>query len=176
MASVCLVLGGCRSGKSSYALGTAQQAGEPNKVFIATCPPLDKEMRARIERHRSERGRQWRTVEAQQDLPGAIRDSSGRDSVLLVDCLGMWMNNLLDVQRQERDWEELFQGLCRVLQQAEGRIFVVSNEVGCGLVPADEVSRMYRDGLGRLNQEVAAIADRVIWMVAGLPVTVKEEE
>ncbi len=173
VAEIGFVLGGCRSGKSGYAQKRVLEAREPDKVFLATCAPRDEEMRRRVERHRLERGEQWRTVEEGLELPGTIRAQAGRDSVLLVDCLGMWVSNLLGGGLDEAASRERFTALGKALKQAEGPVWLVSNEVGCGIVPGDPVSRSYRDLLGMLNQKVAAISDRVVWMVAGLPVDIK---
>jgi adenosylcobinamide kinase/adenosylcobinamide-phosphate guanylyltransferase len=173
VAEVSFVLGGCRSGKSGYAQGKVLEAEAKDRVFVATSEPRDEEMRLRIERHRLDRGDSWRTVEVRSDLPGAIREHAGKDSVLLVDCLGMWVTNLLGEGLEETACRERFVALGEALERAEGPVWLVSNEVGCGIVPHDAVSRSFRDLLGFLNQQVAGIADRVVWMVAGLPVGIK---
>jgi adenosylcobinamide kinase/adenosylcobinamide-phosphate guanylyltransferase len=173
VAEVGFVLGGCKSGKSGYAQDKVLEAGEPDKVFLATCAPRDEEMRLRIDRHRRERGPDWRTVEAQLELVEAVRLQAGKGSVLLVDCLGMWVTNLLAQDLGESECHSRFDALCRTLKQAEAPVWLVSNEVGCGIVPGDAMSRSFRDLLGVLNQRVAGLADQVVWMVAGLPVGVK---
>jgi adenosylcobinamide kinase/adenosylcobinamide-phosphate guanylyltransferase len=173
VAQVGFVLGGCKSGKSGYAQNKVFKAGEPDKVFLATCAPRDEEMELRIDRHRRERGSQWRTVEAQLELAEAVRLQAGKHSVLLVDCLGMWVTNLLAQDLAESECHSRFDALCRVLEEAEAPVWIVSNEVGCGIVPQDAMSRSFRDLLGVLNQKVAGLSDHVIWMVAGLPVGVK---
>ena len=173
MAEIGFVLGGCRSGKSRYAQERVLQSGIADRVYVATCEPGDEEMRRRVEHHRRERVDLWRTVEPGLELAGTIRDQSGSETVLLVDCLGMWVTNLLGEGLEERDCRSRFLELEEALEEAEGPVWLVSNEVGCGIVPGDPVSRSFRDLLGRLNQEVAAISDRVVWMVAGLPVGIK---
>ena len=173
MAEVGFVLGGCKSGKSDYAQSMVLHSEEPEKVFVATCAPQDEEMRLRVERHRSKRGAQWRTVEAQLDLPETIRVRADKDSVLLVDCLGMWVTNLLGQDLGDSECHGRFTALVQALEEAEGSLWLVSNEVGCGIVPEDALSRSFRDLLGLLNQRVAAVSDRVVWMVAGLPLGVK---
>ena len=175
MAEVGFVLGGCKSGKSGYAQNKVLHAREPDKVFLATCAPRDEELRLRIDRHRRERGPQWRTVEAQLELAEAVRRQAVRDSVLLVDCLGMWVTNLLGQDFAESECHSRFDALCRALEEAEAPVWLVSNEVGCGIVPGDAMSRSFRDLLGVLNQRVAGLSERVLWMVAGLPVGVKGE-
>ncbi len=173
MPEVGFVLGGCKSGKSGYAQNKVLQAGEPDKVFLATCAPCDEEMELRIDRHRRERGPKWRTVEAQLELAEAVRLQAGKDSVLLVDCLGMWVTNLLGQDLGESECHNRFDALCRVLEEVEAPVWLVSNEVGCGIVPGDAMSRSFRDLLGVLNQRVAELSDHVVWMVAGLPVGIK---
>ena len=173
MSEVSFVLGGCKSGKSDYAQNMVLHSEEPDKVFVATCAPQDEEMQLRVERHQSKRGPQWRTVEAQLDLPGTIHVQTDKDSVLLVDCLGMWVANLLGQGLEEAECHRRYTSLVQVLGEAEGPIWLVSNEVGCGIVPEDALSRSFRDLLGLLNQRVAAVSDRVVWMVAGLPLGVK---
>ncbi|MCF8085795.1 MAG: bifunctional adenosylcobinamide kinase/adenosylcobinamide-phosphate guanylyltransferase [Desulfohalobiaceae bacterium] len=173
MAEVGFVLGGCRSGKSGYAQKKVLEAKEQDKIFLATCAPRDDEMRLRVERHRLERGDRWRTVEEGLLLEETVQNQAGKDSVLLVDCLGMWVSNLLGEGLDEAACRERFTALGRALERTAGPVWLVSNEVGCGIVPGDAVSRSYRDLLGMLNQEVAGISDRVVWMVAGLPVEIK---
>lgn len=173
MAQVGFVLGGCKSGKSGYAQKRVLDAGEPDKVFVATCSPQDEEMRLRVERHRRERGPEWRTVEAPRELAETIRRHAGKDSALLVDCLGMWVANLLGRNLEEPKCHEHFDSLVEALKEVEGPVWLVSNEVGCGIVPQSAMSRSFRDLLGVLNQRVAGIADSVVWMVAGLPLGIK---
>lgn len=174
MSEKCLIIGGCRSGKSRYALECAGQSGAARKVFIATCQGRDPEMTERIQRHQEERGPEWATVEEPVHLPGIIERESAASTLLLVDCLTLWVSNLLmqDLGDDEiRDW---FTSLDRALQGVSGRVLLVSNEVGQGLVPDNPMGRRFRDLTGWLNQRVAACVDRVVWMVAGLPVCIKE--
>jgi len=167
------VLGGCRSGKSGYALETAQKFSGDNKVFIATCIPRDDEMKLRVARHQQERSRQWHTVEAPLYLPEAIVEAGGKSSVLLVDCLTLWINNLL---MENQDSEQILnevQSLTRAVSSATCPVILVSNEVGTGIVPENKLARLYRDLVGWTNQAVAECVDQVIWTVAGIPVTIK---
>ena len=167
------VLGGCRSGKSGYALEAAQKFGGDDKVFIATCIPRDDEMKLRVARHQQERRPDWHTVEAPLDLPQAMVKAGGKAGVLLVDCLTLWINNLL---MENHDSEQILnhvQSLTRAVSSATCPIILVSNEVGTGIVPENKLARLYRDLVGSTNQAVAECADQVVWTVAGIPVTIK---
>jgi adenosylcobinamide kinase / adenosylcobinamide-phosphate guanylyltransferase len=162
-----LILGGARSGKSRRALDLAASVpGE--RCFIATAEAWDDEMRCRIERHRRERGSQWRTVEEPLELGPAI--SAASRQFVLVDCLTLWLSNLMHAGR---DIDSETQVLLSIVAQHSGEIILVSNEVGFGLVPETPLGRAFRDAQGRLNQRVAAAADRVELVVAGLPLRLK---
>ena len=167
------MLGGCRSGKSSYALETAQTFSGTKKVFIATCIPRDDEMKLRVARHQQERSRHWHTVEAPLHLPQAIVEAGGKASVLLIDCLTLWINNLLMENYDSEQILDQVQSLSRAVSSATLPVVLVSNEVGTGIVPDNKLARLYRDLVGSTNQAVAACADQVIWTVAGIPVTIK---
>jgi adenosyl cobinamide kinase/adenosyl cobinamide phosphate guanylyltransferase len=158
-----LILGGARSGKSALASRLAVESGEP-VLFIATAEPRDDEMAVRIQRHRADRPATWRTVEAPLDIQAAIMATSPGD-FLVLDCLTLWISNLLE-QRQDPDGirvsaEHLAQ------EMAARRGVVVSNEVGLGIVPANELARVYRDVLGTVNVIFARFAERAFLMVAG---------
>lgn len=164
-----LVLGGARSGKSRYA--QAQAEALPGQlVYIATAEALDAEMEDRIARHRDDRGPRWKTVEAPLDLAEAIAAQSGSDSVLLVDCLTLWASNLMLV---ERDVAAAISGLLAVMSDAPGKIILVSNEVGLGVVPDNALARRFRDVAGEINQAVAACVDSAVLVTAGLPIVLK---
>ncbi len=167
------VLGGCRSGKSSYALDTAQKFFLDPKVFIATCIPRDDEMKIRVARHQQERSRHWRTVEAPIHLPQAIVTAGTEAGVLLVDCLTLWISNLLMENYDSDRVLNQIQSLTRALASAACPVILVSNEVGTGIVPENTLARLYRDLVGSTNQAVAESADQVVWVVAGIPVTIK---
>lgn len=167
MARVSLVLGGARSGKSARALVLAAEAPH---VFIATAEALDEEMRARILRHKAERGPDWGLVEAPLELAGAIRANAGEGVTLLADCLTLWLSNLM---HHDRDVEAETAALLAALGAAPGRVVLVSNEVGMGLAPVNALGRAFRDAQGRLNQRLAAAADHVEFVAAGLPLTLK---
>ncbi|MGJ4932355.1 bifunctional adenosylcobinamide kinase/adenosylcobinamide-phosphate guanylyltransferase [Bradyrhizobium sp. HKCCYLS2038] len=164
-----LVLGGARSGKSRHAeaLVTAQP---PPWIYIATAQAFDDEMTARIAQHKSRRAEGWQTLETTQDLAGLVRAQSKARTPMLIDCLTLWLSNVMlaDMNVPARCAE-----LIEALAAAEGPIVAVSNEVGLGIVPDNALARAFRDAQGRLNQDVAAMADRVILIAAGLPLTLK---
>lgn len=166
-----LILGGARSGKSRHALQlTEGMTGRP--VFIATAIAEDDEMRRRIDRHRSERGAHWTTVEAPFDLEGAIARLTANDTAV-VDCLTLWLSNSM---RENRDPAAKIAELLNTVGDSPARLILVSNEVGLGIVPATPLGRDFRDEQGRLNQRLAEIADQVIFVAAGLPLTLKPQQ
>jgi adenosylcobinamide kinase/adenosylcobinamide-phosphate guanylyltransferase len=167
-----LVIGGCRSGKSSHALHLAEQVSG-QKIFIATCIPQDKEMEQRVMHHQRRRANSWKTIEAPIFLPEAIIKHGLKGNVLLVDCLTLWINNLIMDDRNSAKIDNHIIDLIRSLDEAECPVILVSNEVGCGIVPENKLARRFRDIAGFTNQKVAGCADRVIWMVAGIPVKIK---
>ncbi len=166
---ITLILGGARSGKSHYAEALVT-AHPPPWVYVATAEPFDDEMRARIAGHRARRGADWRLVEAPRDIAGEIACAPAGNAVL-VDCLTLWLSNLVladaDVLAESDRLDD-------ALAQARGPVVLVSNEVGLGIVPDNALGRRFRDAQGVLNQRIAARADRVVLMVAGLPLVVKE--
>lgn len=177
MADVVLITGGSRSGKSSCALERAE-ALAAKRTFVATCPPVDEEMAARIQRHREQRrGRAWETTEEPLELDRVLATVSS--PVVVVDCLTLWISNLmLEAARTGEDLDEDGMAthcarLLEVCAQLEGTVFFVTNEVGLGIVPDNPISRRYRDLVGRCNQTMAAGADEVIFTVSGIPVRIK---
>jgi adenosylcobinamide kinase/adenosylcobinamide-phosphate guanylyltransferase len=164
-----LVLGGARSGKSRYAEELIARA-EPPWVYLATAQALDDEMRERIEHHRHRRDARWRTVEAPIELPQALDELGENGQPILVDCLTLWLSNAL---LADADLTIAGDRLIAALTEAPGPVVVVSNEVGLGIVPDTPLGRRFRDAQGRLNQQVAAIADHVVLLAAGLPLTLK---
>ena len=163
-----LVLGGARSGKSRYA--EAQCTALPGTlVYIATAQALDGEMADRIARHRADRGPRWHTVEAPIDLPGAIRAAQGAGAVL-VDCLTLWLSNLLLAEEDIARWSH---ALDQAIRNSPGPVVLVSNEVGLSIVPDNALARRFRDEAGRLNQLIAAACDDVVMVAAGLPLVLK---
>ena len=161
-----LVLGGARSGKSRHAEELIMRAAAP-WTYVATAEARDDEMRARIDQHRARRDANWHTLDAPLDLAGAIQSVAGP---ALIDCLTLWLSN---VMLADRDVEAEIARLLAAFGSAPGPLVAVSNEVGLGLVPETPLGRAFRDAQGRLNQRVAAAADRVIFMAAGLPLNLK---
>ena len=166
--SLTLVLGGARSGKSVHAETLVVAHPAPWR-YIATAQAYDDEMVDRIALHRDRRGEGWTTVDAPLDLAGALRAVPDGHPVL-VDCLTLWLSNHL---LAEHDLDAASSELEAVLAAPRGPWFVVSNEVGLGIVPDNRLARQFRDAAGRLNQRIAACADHVLFMVAGLPLKVK---
>jgi adenosylcobinamide kinase/adenosylcobinamide-phosphate guanylyltransferase len=167
---VTLVLGGARSGKSRYAECLIEQAAVAG-TYCATAEPGDAEMAERIAVHRARRGAFWHTVETPLDLPQAIAAAADPARPVLVDCLTLWLSNLLLAGRSpEREAGRL----CGALRESNGPVVLVANEVGLGLVPETPLGRRFRDAAGRLNQDIAALADRVVFIVAGLPLVLKD--
>ena len=164
------VLGGARSGKSRYA-ESLFAALPPPFIYVATAQPGDDEMAARIAAHRARRGPGWRTIEAPRDLRGALAGCG--DAPALLDCLTLWLSNLV---LGEADIEGEIKGLEAALAAAAAPVVVVTNEVGSGIVPEFPLGRKFRDLQGALNQRVAARADRVVLMVAGLPLVIKASQ
>jgi adenosylcobinamide kinase / adenosylcobinamide-phosphate guanylyltransferase len=164
-----LVLGGARSGKSRHAEGLVT-ATPPAWIYIATAQAFDEEMTARIAEHKQRRAEGWRTIEAPLDLAGPIAEHGGSGRPVLIDCLTLWLSN---VMLDGRDVEAACDAVVGALATTKGPIVAVSNEVGLGIVPDNALARRFRDAQGRLNQQVAARADRVVLMTAGLPLTLK---
>jgi adenosylcobinamide kinase/adenosylcobinamide-phosphate guanylyltransferase len=173
MSNHTLILGGAKSGKSSLALELANQSGG-SRVFIATAQAGDNEMRERIRRHQAERGPEWFTVEEPVDLRAALQGADRSDAVLLVDCLTLWLSNLLTVANLSAE-EVVAKGrdLATLLPALQGRVILVANEVGLGIVPDNALARLYRDLAGALNQELAEVCGQVILVAAGLPLVLK---
>ena len=166
---VTLVLGGARSGKSRFAESLAPEGGA-QCVYIATAEPVDDEMASRIAVHRTRRGPAWRTVEAPIELAQAIARESTPRTWLLVDCLTVWLGNLM---HHGLDVDAAREALLQSLAAAPGPVVLVANEVGLGIVPDNPMARAFRDHAGRLNQAVARVVERVCFVAAGLPVTLK---
>ena len=180
MARIVLVTGGSRSGKSDFAQKTAEALDGP-RAYIATCPVIDGEMQERIDKHRRARlDRGWETIEETLDLAGAIA-RAGAYRVLLVDCLTLWANNLLYEAelKGSRFTEEAMAESCREVIGAcaahPGEVIFVTNELGMGIVPENETARHFRDIAGRCNQEIAAAAQAVTFVVSGIPVVLKND-
>ena len=160
------VIGGCRSGKSKYALDLAQDMSADGNVFIATCVPQDEEMRQRVTNHQAQRDQAWKTVEAPLFLPEAIVDNAHAGRVVLVDCLTLWINNLLMKNEDVVHAENQITKLTQAIETVECPLVLVSNEVGTGIVPDNKLARIYRDLVGSANQAVAKSVDSVVMVEA----------
>ncbi|MEJ5083025.1 MULTISPECIES: bifunctional adenosylcobinamide kinase/adenosylcobinamide-phosphate guanylyltransferase [unclassified Ochrobactrum] len=168
-AKTTFVLGGARSGKSSYAEKLVEGTGlQP--VYLATGRAFDTEMESRISIHRNSRGDEWQTVEEPLDLVGALQKHAGHDRFVLVDCLTLWITNLM---MAERDIAAETETLVTALPQLSGQVVFVSNEVGLSIVPENRMAREFRDHAGFLHQAVASVADEVYFIAAGLPLKMK---
>lgn len=166
---VTLVLGGARSGKSTFAENLVLKSGlSPH--YIATAQIWDDEMRARIDMHKERRTTGWTNIEAPDDLEAALLEADGENHIILVDCLTLWVTNLMMGQA---DIAARSQTLCAVLSDMKAPVVLVSNEVGLGIVPENDMARAFRDHAGRIHQEIAAMADEVYFIAAGLPLKMK---
>ncbi|WP_163336671.1 bifunctional adenosylcobinamide kinase/adenosylcobinamide-phosphate guanylyltransferase [Desulfopila sp. IMCC35008] len=180
MARIKLVTGGARSGKSSYALEWSEKLGK-QRCFIATCPITDSEMKDRINAHQLERqGRGWATLEEEHDIENTIISLKGSYDTLLIDCLTLWINNLLyEAEQQgqsfgEKDMAARAEKLVLAAEQFDGNICFVTNEVGLGIVPDNALARKYRDLVGRCNRIVANRATDVVLVSCGIAMVLKE--
>lgn len=172
-AKITLVMGGCRSGKSRFALDAALQIPGKQKIFLATSVPTDPEMDQRVARHQAERGGDWQTIEEPVMIHETIEQASKTADVILVDCLTLWTSNLLMADYGEPEVMTAVGLLTRTLQQSPCPVFLVSNEVGQGIVPDNALARQFRDLAGLVNQKIAAMADQVILTVAGIALPIK---
>jgi adenosylcobinamide kinase/adenosylcobinamide-phosphate guanylyltransferase len=172
--TLALILGGARSGKSTFAEQLAVSA-HARVTYLASAQAFDDEMRARIAKHQAERPAHWRTVECPYDPAGALRAHAGETDCFLLDCLTLLVSNLLlrDETAPDAPVHEAIADLLTAQRESGACLICVSNEVGLGLVPDNPLGRRYRDLLGRVNQQVAAAADQVYFLVAGIPLEVK---
>lgn len=169
-----LILGGARSGKSRHAESLAASHTGP-VVYLATACAEDAEMAERIARHRASRPAAWKTLEVPLVLPEALREQDRPDRFLLVDCLTLWLSNLLLEAPDDAVVEARIEALVAAVEGLSANTALVANEVGLGIVPDNALARRFRDHAGRLHQALAGVCERVVLMVAGLPMTVKEE-
>jgi adenosylcobinamide kinase/adenosylcobinamide-phosphate guanylyltransferase len=169
---ITLVLGGARSGKSRIAQELASASSLP-VVYIATATALDDEMAMRIEHHQHNRPSEWRLRECPLNLTAALQEETQYAQTILVDCLTLWLNNQL-FEYPEQDFTALFDDLVNSLSANHANVIFVANEVGLGIIPLGEISRKFVDEAGRLNQQLAKIADKVLFIAAGLPLALKD--
>ena len=171
--SIELVLGGARSGKSSYA---EKQADQSNKdvVYIATSEVRDDEMAERVKRHKKQRPDNWQVIEEPFELVNVLINTSKADNCILVDCLTLWLSNCL-FGETDKAWAEYKKELLDSLEDLPGQVIFVSNEVGSGIVPMGEMSRRFVDEAGWLHQAIAAKVSKVTLVVAGLPLSLKDQ-
>lgn len=170
-----LVLGGARSGKSSFALNTCNNM-EGERYFIATAQAFDDEMEERIKYHRKDRGNEWNTIEETVDICKRIIDIDKENTIVLVDCLTLWLNNLY--MKYETDDTMVYEKIDEFvtgMSGVKGRVVLVSNEVGMGIVPENKLARLYRDAAGAMNRKIAEMADRVVITFSGLPMVLKDK-
>lgn len=174
MGKIIFILGGARSGKSTYALELAEKSGK-KVAFIATCVPCDKEMKERIGLHRKKRPLHWQTFEEPLELPRVLKKSGGKFDVVIIDCLTLLISNLLSENLNDRTIEGRIAQVLKMLKSAKYKSIIVSNEVGLGIVPRGRLARRFRDLAGRVNQIVAQKADDVFFMFSGIPVRPKRK-
>jgi len=176
-----LITGGARSGKSRLAQEMALKSGGP-VIFVATAEAGDEEMKERIERHRRNRPADWRTLEVTTHLGRHITQNIGKARTVIIDCITLLVSNVFQENQSITDAALLekavvaeIEGLIKCIKRSDARFIIVTNEVGLGIVPADRVSRLYRDFLGMANRLLAENADEVIFMAAGIPVNIKND-
>ena len=175
--NITFIIGGARSGKSSFALNEASKI-EGQKIYIATAEALDEEMKERIEKHRKERGNDWDTCEEPVNISDLLLTMNNKGNAVLLDCLTIWLSNILlraeNAEQGHESPEESIRKFIDSLKKLNGpELFIVSNEVGAGIVPENKLARRFRDLAGTLNQQVAEIADEVYLVTAGIPVKIK---
>jgi len=168
-----LVLGGCRSGKSNFAKQTADNLAMDKKIYLATCVPTDREMKKRVKRHQDDRGADWETIEEPIRIHETIDRACTQATVILVDCLTLWISNLLFQGKDEAGIMAAVDLLEEALNRSTCPVILVSNEVGYGIVPENSLARQFRDIAGLVNQRVARVVDEVVVSMAGIPVQIK---
>ncbi|MBM4306113.1 MAG: bifunctional adenosylcobinamide kinase/adenosylcobinamide-phosphate guanylyltransferase [Deltaproteobacteria bacterium] len=172
---VILITGGCRSGKSRFALDYADRHFS-KKVYLATAEVLDEEMARRVEMHQKMRGPGWQTIEEPLEIVNRMRSYREEDGVILLDCITLWLSNLLLKWDDDQKVMEQVEKLMGMMKEGRPSMIVVSNEVGMSIVPADPLSRRFRDLSGMANQRIGEVSDIVIFMVSGIPIFLKGKE
>jgi adenosyl cobinamide kinase/adenosyl cobinamide phosphate guanylyltransferase len=166
-----LIIGGARSGKSRFALTLAEPYS--NKTLVATLEPKDEEMKARIKKHQRQRGKDWKVIEEPVRLAEAVRRAVAKSDCVVVDCITLWLSNLLLAGKTESEIGAEIKKLCKTVTRPKALVVVVSNEVGQGIVPADPLTRQFRDLQGKANQMLAAKTGEVYLMAAGIALKIK---
>lgn len=169
MGKITFILGGARSGKSSLALNIAKG----RVAFVATCQPLDKEMKERIGLHKKSRPSHWKTFENPDDMPKLLRGAGKSFDFIIIDCLTLFVSGLLLKGKSQACIEKKIRDILKILRKIRAKSLVISNEVGLGIVPGNKLSRDFRDIAGRVNQITAQNSDEVIFMLSGIPVKMK---
>jgi len=172
---VIFITGGCRSGKSRYALDYVNQHFL-KKLYLASCEALDEEMAQRIEHHKKMRGPEWHTIEEPVEIVDKIRQYGDKVEVILLDCITLWLSNILMKWDSDSRIMDEVDRFVDVIKQSPTSFIIVSNEVGMGIVPAEPLGRRFRDLSGMVNQKIAEVADTVIYMVSGIPMFLKGVE
>lgn len=171
MGKIIFILGGARSGKSTYALELAKKYKKV--AFIATCQGLDKEMKERIALHRKVRPGHWQTFEETKDINSLLQKIGNAFDCIIIDCLTLLVSNLILEERSQKIIENRINEMVACLKKNKGRAIVISNEVGLGIVPENKLARHFRDIAGKVNQTVARESDEVFFMVSGIPMRIK---
>ena len=174
MNKIILILGGARSGKSTYAINLAKK--HKRIAFIATCQPLDKEMQHRIRIHQQTRPKNWKTFEEPKDLDSLLLRMNKTFDCIIIDCMTLLVSNLILGGYKETDIFKKIRKMLINLKKKQAKVILVSNEVGLGLVPTNKLGRQFRDIAGKVNQLVARVADEVFFVIAGIPTRIKAEE
>lgn len=172
MAKITFILGGARSGKSSYAVELAKSL-KNETAFIATCILPDHEMKKRIKEHQTLRPRHWRLIEESRGISSVLQEMRDKYKIILIDCLGLWISNLLSEDLTDKKIKAEIAHLIKVILKLNIQIILVSNEVGSGIIPDNLLARRFRDLVGQANQMIAKIADEVILMQSGIPLEIK---
>jgi adenosylcobinamide kinase/adenosylcobinamide-phosphate guanylyltransferase len=171
MKKIIFITGSVRSGKSNFAVKFAKSS-KKKVVFLATCRPLDDEMKKRVKKHRKTRPKTWKTIEEHMDIASIIKKLE-KNEIILIDCLTLWISNLLLSRFSEREIFKKIKEFIMTVKEANCSIIMVSNEVGWGIVPDNKLSRLFRDIAGTLHQKIAKVCDEVYLTVAGIPIEIK---
>jgi adenosylcobinamide kinase/adenosylcobinamide-phosphate guanylyltransferase len=169
------ITGGCRSGKSRFALDYANQHFS-KKMYLATCEALDQEMAQRIEHHKKMRGPEWHTIEEPIEISDQIKLHGDEVEVIVLDCITLWLSNLLMRRKDDLEIMEEISRFINTIKEKQTSLILVSNEVGLGIVPVDPLGRRFRDLSGMANQKIAEVVNTVILMVSGIPIFLKGKD